>query len=286
MSSQDSRVIQHAENVWSYRHNWERVEPAVGMILTDEGWIVVDGGSCPVHGRQVLAAMQQISDVPTRYVIATHRHWDHTFGNQVFDAPVISSQKCKDRMLMNMQDDWSADRVIDWLVSDMFPHIPGLSEADFEGLELIVPSETFETDMSLKIGNVELELFLLNNVHADDNIGVYLPEQRVIFLGDAFYYPAPEGRVTNLPVLVEKVAELDLETLIPGHERPHNREVFEQFREYVLTLQDRIQEIVNAGQPEEAALQIPFEERFQRTSFLNEKQHRKTIKLAFRELSA
>ena len=283
------RVIQHAEHIWSYRHNWERVEPAIGMILTDEGWIAVDGGSSPVHGREVLAEMKAIADKPVRYVIATHRHFDHTFGNQSYDAPVLSGTKCKERFDINVQDDWSKEGAMDWLKRDMFPNIPALSEVDFLDYEPVSPSETFDEELSLKIGNVQLELFHLPGVHTDDGIAVYVPTEKVIFLSDAFYYlPGPEGSMLELPVLLDRVSKLDLVHYVPGHERPHDQEVFERLREYVDGLIDQVKSLIADGATREEILAIPIDQKYldPKTSFVGERLHKRHLIGAYKELRA
>lgn len=288
MSNSD-RVIQHAENVWSYRHNWERVEPAIGMILTDEGWVAVDGGSSPVHGYEVLAEMQSIAKKPVKYVVATHRHFDHTFGNQAYDAPVLSGAKCKERFDINVLDDWSKENALDWLKRDMFPNIPALSENDFVGYEPVSPATTFEDDLSLSVGNVQLEFFHLPGVHTDDGIVVYLPSEKVIFLSDAFYFlPGPEGSFLELPHLINKVDQLEVAHYVPGHERPHDREIFEKLQSYVNELIDDVKSRIAEGASRADVLSIAIKPRYleTKTSFIGERLHKRHLIGTYRELTA
>jgi len=287
--SDNSRVNQHAENVWSYHHNWVRVEPAIGMILTDDGWVVVDGGSCPPHGREVFDAMREIADKPVVKLIATHRHFDHTFGNQVFDGPVLSGRRCKERYDTNLTDDWGPELVQKWLKNEMLPHIPGLSEGDFVDLELPPIDETFDDELELEIGGVTMELFHLPGVHTDDSIAVYLPDAKVIFLSDAFYLlEGPEGKFTNLPGLLEQVSQLDIKHYVPGHERPHNHEIYQLLVEYTNELLNEIKVRIAEGASKEEIRAIPINKKYleQKTSFIGERMHKRHIRDAYRELTS
>jgi glyoxylase-like metal-dependent hydrolase (beta-lactamase superfamily II) len=287
LEEQNPRVVQHGERVWSYRHDWERVEPAIGMILTDDGWIAVDGGNSPLHGKHVFDAMQSISAKPVVLVIDTHRHFDHSFGNQSYNAPVLGSQHCKERMEANIQDDWGPDRVLDWLRKDMYPRIPTLSDKDFRDLRVIPPSESFPSKKKLSVGGTKIEMFLLDGVHSDDSIGVYLLDGKTLFLGDAFYLlEGPEGKFTRLPDLLNLVVKYKVVAYVPGHERAHDHDVFKRLHEYCLVLIQRVKEMLADGANEQEILAVPFDEKYQRTSFLSDKQHQRFLNAAMRELKS
>ena len=282
-----SRVQQLSDRVWIYRHDWQRLEPAVGMVLTAEGWIAVDGGVSPAHGRRVYEAMQEIRERPVLYVINTHRHFDHVFGNQAFGAPVIAGRRCWERFVRNLEDDWSPRRVHRWLQETMFARVPTLQPQDFEGLTLVPPSLSFEGEMTLDLDGVLLKMFPLAGVHSDDSVGVYLPYERVLFTSDAFYYrEGPEARLLKLIKLFDRVAPLEVEVFVPGHERPHDRLTFEKLRAYIRELVHAVRALVVAGTPEEEVLEaVPFDPRFQGTSFLNPKLHKRLVQAAYRELA-
>jgi len=283
----DARVKQLSEHVWIYRHNWDRLEPTVGMILTEEGWIVVDGGNCPRHGRQVVDALRQIRDLPVRYVVCTHRHFDHVFGNQAFEAPVLGSVRFQQRLEENLKEDWAPGRALAWLKATIFQYNKLLSEEDFQGLNLVPPSPGVEGEYTLHEGKISVVLFPLEGVHSDDGIGVFVPEERVVLLGDAFYFQGtPEGSALKLLPLVERVAALDAKVFAPGHERAFERAVFDQFCDYVRELNETVHRLVDSKLDAAAIFkQYPFPKRYRNTSFLTEKTHRLLLKAGVRELS-
>lgn len=286
MNTLDPRVKRVSEHVWIYRHDWPRLEPTIGMILTEAGWVAVDGGNTPAHGRRVYEAMQAIKAVPVKYVINTHRHFDHVFGNQAFDAPVIGSQRCSERFNQSVQDDWSPQRVLGWLGAHIFPLKRGLSAADFADLTLVPPSISFTERLKLHFQHLSIALFPLNGVHSDDGVGVYMPQDRVLFLGDAFYFQGTsEGRALRLPELVDVVAALDVTVYVPGHERPHDHATFERLAHYVHALVAFVKAEAASGATLDTVLERHgFDPDLNATSFLSAKQHRRLVRAVWREL--
>jgi glyoxylase-like metal-dependent hydrolase (beta-lactamase superfamily II) len=281
-------VEQLSERVWIYHHDWQRLEPTVGMVLTDAGWIALDGGCSPAHGRRVFEAMQEIRERPVLYVINTHRHFDHVFGNQAFGSPVIAGRRCREHFSENLRHDWAPERVQRWLEETMFSRVPTLRPEDFKELRPVPPALSFEGEMTLDLDGTLVRLFPLAGAHSDDSIGVYLPYERALFLSDALYFrEGPEGRFTKLVELLDRVAPLEVDVYIPGHERPHGRLTFEKLRAYSRELVRAVRSLVFAGAPEQEVLEaVPFEERFERVSFLSPKHHRQLVRAAYRELTA
>jgi len=256
------------------------------MVLTAEGWLIIDGGNSPAHGRRVFEAAQEIRERPVRYVINTHRHFDHVFGNQAYAAPVIASRRCRERFLGNLEDDWAPKRVDRWLRETMFSRISTLNPEDFQGLTLIPPSLSFEGELALDIDGTHVRLFPLAGAHSDDSIGVHLPYERVLFLGDAFYFrEGAEGRFLKLIELLDRVAPLEVEVYVASHEPPYHHPTFDKLRAYFRELTQIVSSFVRSGAGEADLLTIPFDKRFERTSFLSPKFHKRLIQAAYRELS-
>jgi len=283
--TETSRVQQLSEHIWIYRHNWKRLEPTIGMILTEEGWVAIDGGNSPLHGQQVVDSMKVIRNVPVKYVINTHRHFDHVFGNQAYDAPVIGSSRCQERFTENVQDDWSDKNAIDWLKGSIFKYNDLLNENDFPNLHLVPPSISYEGIHDLKVGDLTLHLFPLEGVHTDDGIGVYAPKEKVMFLSDAFYYQGTsEGRAVQLLELIHRVAKFDVDIYAPGHERAHDVKVFNIVQQNIQNLFQGVISMVDDGAGnDEIKEAFPFDPELNRKSFLNEKMHFLLMRAVTRE---
>lgn len=283
----DPRVRQISERVWIYLPSWHRLEPTLGLVLTAEGWVAIDGGNSPAQAQRAHQAMQRIRERPVHYVINTHRHFDHVFGNQVFEAPVVASRRCWERFRANLEGDWAPRRVDQWLREAMLPRVATLDSSDYEGLSLVPPAISFERRLHLDVGGAHLDLFPLDGAHSDDSIGVHLPDERVLFLGDALYLrEGPESRFLRLLELVDTLAEFDVGTYVPGHEAPYRRMTFETVRSYCHELIRGVIAAIRSGASQEDVLRLPLAKRYENVSFLSPKMHRRLLRAAYSELIA
>lgn len=285
MAHPDPRVQQLAENVWIYLPQWQRLEPTIGLISTAEGWVVIDSGNSPVHAQQVRDALWRLDEGPVRYVINTHRHFDHVFGNQVFDAPVVASAQCRKRFRANLQDDWAPHRVQQWLYHEMLPQTSTLTPADFEGLTPVAPTISFQRHLHLDVGRTHLQLFPSQGAHSDDHVSVYLPEERILFVGDTYYFQASEGQIARWLKLLDELVQWEAETVVPGHEAPYDRVTFELLRAYGHDLFETIISALRVDAPEDEAIQVPLPKRYADIEFLDARTHRRLAKAVYRELS-
>jgi len=60
----------------------------IAFLVTDEGIILVDAGTSPNNGRQIISAIQSVSEIPIKYLIYTHLHSDHIYGASAFPSDV------------------------------------------------------------------------------------------------------------------------------------------------------------------------------------------------------
>jgi len=84
------RVKKLADGV--YVHTGNGFDSNSGIIVTDEGVIVIDTGQHPIESRDIMATVKKLTDKPVRLVIDTEPHGDHTTGHFVFpDAVVVAA---------------------------------------------------------------------------------------------------------------------------------------------------------------------------------------------------
>src|SRR5712671_7782102 len=72
-----------------YVHTGNGFDSNSGIILTDEGVIVIDTGQNPIESRDIMATVKKLTSMPVRLVIDTEPHGDHTTGHFVFPEAIV-----------------------------------------------------------------------------------------------------------------------------------------------------------------------------------------------------
>jgi glyoxylase-like metal-dependent hydrolase (beta-lactamase superfamily II) len=206
-----------ADNVYAYV-NTHKASPSnsfganTGVIIGRDGIVVVDTLISAKEADRFIKDIRAVSDKPVKYVINTHSHLDHTFGNSEFvklGAVVISQSNAKKNMLANGEANLKKASAY------------GLTKEDMEGTRLAYPSVTFSDKMEIDLGGQVVELIYPGPSHTDDSIMVYLPDKKILFTGDILftnYHPnIANGDIDSWLKVLDKVAALDAEKIIPGH---------------------------------------------------------------------
>src|SRR5437868_1319059 len=72
-----------------YVHTGKGFESNSGIILTQDGVVVIDTGQNPIESRKILDAVKKLTAMPVRFVLDTEPHPDHTTGHFVFSPPAV-----------------------------------------------------------------------------------------------------------------------------------------------------------------------------------------------------
>ena len=212
-----------------------------GFVITERGVIVVDTLDTPERGRRLAAEIRARTEKPVLFVINTHHHYDHVFGNQAFDAPVVANCALSGQLAQAVARDLSPLAIAAW-VSD-HPEDRWLAD----DLEVVYPNVIFEQRLVIDLPPTRLVLQHLEG-HTPDTIIVDLPEQGVLFAGDLVF----EGRVPFLrDAQIEKtlqalrqVQRLGARTIVPGHGALCDMTYVLRFRDYVEALREKVKELV------------------------------------------
>lgn len=193
-----------AENVYSFQSD-VYAQVNAGAVVGSNWAIVIDTLALPEETLEIRQFIEQELQVPVRYVINTHYHADHTWGNYLFpNATILSSALCRE-------------------LSDTKGRA-SLEEAKKQGTtfrqgRIVLPHLTFsEGSMNLRIGKKTLTMISLPG-HSADNIGVIVEEDRVLFAGDVFM-PIPyivDGDADEMVTSLKEIGKMGLENVVQGH---------------------------------------------------------------------
>lgn len=193
-----------ADNVFSFQSE-VYAQVTAGAIIGPNWAVVIDTLALPEETLAIRDFIEQELSVPVRYVIDTHSHADHAWGNYYFPGSnVISHSLC--RQLLETRGIASLDEV-------------RKQNIQFRNSKIVLPHITFsDGNLTLRVGKKTLSLFPLPG-HTLDNMAVLVEEDRVLFAGDTCM-PLPyivDGNIDDLVLSLKKVAKMGLENIVQGH---------------------------------------------------------------------
>ena len=211
-----------------------------GFIVTDEGVVVIDTQGPKDLSILLKQKIQEVTEKPIIYVVNTHYHGDHTFGNQYFKEAreIISHENTK----KNLIEKDSQHR-------EQFRKFFG--ENALEGFELTLPTKTFKDTLTLRAGGKIMELAYLGSGHTDGDIIVYLPIERIMFGGDLFYKDRlswlGDSYASEWIETLDKLKHFDAVIHVPGHGDIGDMGMLQNFQQYLIDLQLEVKKYIEKG---------------------------------------
>lgn len=182
-----------------------------GFIVGRDGVAVIDTGGSPRVGADLLEAIRARTDLPITYVINTHMHPDHVFGNAAFvdEKPTFAGHRKLPRAL--------AARASRYLkVNEEL-----LGTEVFDGTQIIAPTLLVEDKLKVDLGDRVLILEAHKTAHTDNDVTVYDKQTGTLFLGDllfAKHVPALDGSIRGWLALLDQLSQRkDVARVVPGH---------------------------------------------------------------------
>ncbi len=215
-----------------------------GILVGDTSVLVIDSLRVPSFARDLIQDVKHITDKPIQYVIDTHAHWDHSWGNEEFpDATIIGHENCYGEMV-----DVEWNKV--WRDKIVASTDPWADEA--RTVNITPPDLTFETSMQLYFGGRKLELRYFGRAHTSGDIIIHLPEEKIAFTGDVvqdqgvpfFGDSYPE----DWPATDDGIVGLDVDRFVAGHGPIGNHDGIVEARDFIHVLVPNLQAAIAAGQ--------------------------------------
>ncbi|MEW6600491.1 MAG: MBL fold metallo-hydrolase [Nitrospirota bacterium] len=239
----DGGLTKIADNVYSYA-DVKNGFPAnsfganAGIIIGKDGIIVVDTLVSAKEAQRFISDIRKVSDKPFKYVINTHYHLDHAFGNAEFEkmGAIIISHEADNNNLHN-----SGEAVL------KNAGAYGLTESDIEGTSIAYPSLTFPSRMIINMDGQEIELIYPGPSHTSGSIMVYLPDQKILFAGDILftgYHPfLAEGDISSWTKALDSIMAMDVEKIIPGHGPVSGKKDIRDMKAYLKAFDSKAKEL-------------------------------------------
>lgn len=237
------RVKKLADGV--YVHTGNGFDSNSGIILTDEGVVVIDTGQNPIESRDIMATVKKLTSMPVRLVIDTEPHADHTTGHFVFPgAVIVAAVGGGDSMR-------AADRAAPNRIQTMVATSPEMKAA-LEGYRFITPHIEYHDRMTINLGGRTIELIYMKGVHSESDNAVWLPKERVLFSASAFVVNQinilrPFVTIPDILAAGKMMRALNPEYVVPGHGTPGTVKIFDDGEQYYARLMDRVGALMKQG---------------------------------------
>jgi len=195
-------------NAWAFTTEGD---PNSGIIVGDDGVMVVDAQATPVMAREVIRRIRRVTSKPIKYVVLSHYHAVRVLGASAYRAQQIIASK---GTLELIRERGKAD-----MASEIgrFPRL-------FRGAESIPgltwPTLVFEREMIVMMGKLEVRILHPGPGHTAGDTIVWIPSQRVLFSGDLVEYQAGvyagDAHLAAWPATLERLRSLKPRSLVPG----------------------------------------------------------------------
>ena len=239
-----------------------------GIVDLGDELLVFDSFSTPSAAQILRKQAEEITGKKVKYLINSHYHGDHVFGNQVFeDVTIISTSLTKkwfedqnslidvakeieemNRYLDNLKNQLEStiDPILNCSLSNQYLEMSKVLE-ELPHLKMVFPSVIFEKHLVIQGSNRYVELHCLGGGHSPSDAFLYLPIEKIAFMGDIvtedlhlpIYDPDEFLRILN------EVNKREIETIIPGHGDVSTLELCDTMENYLSFLINKVKEALD-----------------------------------------
>ncbi len=217
-----------------------------GIVLTQEGVVLIDSGHNPTDSRAILEAVRKLTPLPVRFLIDTEPHPDHTTGHFVFSPPaaIIAAEGAGESMRSRERGD--PERI-----QKLAATSPQMRVA-LEGYRFVTPNVEYRQKMTLKVGERTFELMVLKGVHSESDTAVWLPKERVLFSAAGIVVNQinnlrPIVSIPDILAAAKTMKSLNPVHVVPGHGMPGTVKIFEDTEKYYALLLERVGRLAKEG---------------------------------------
>lgn len=214
----------------------------IGFVIGQQAVAVIDSGGTYAVGKSLREAIRLRTDLPVRYVINTHVHSDHLFGNAAFaeDQPEYIGHHQLPRAIRQRAESYMAN------IKTM------LGEAA-NGSRLMPPSRLVESTLTLELGSRKLVLRAWPVAHTDNDLTIMDERSGTLWTGDLLFSertPSIDGDIYGWLAVIKDLSMMPARLIIPGHGpvSADKNTALEKQRLYLQTLLDDVRRGIKEGQ--------------------------------------
>ena len=217
-----------------------------GIVITQEGVVLIDSGHNPTDSRAIFDAVKKLSPLPIRFLLDTEPHPDHTTGHFVFSPPavIIAHEGATASMV-------GREKETPGRIEKLAGTSPEMRKA-LDGYRFVPPQVEYRQKATINLGERTFELMYLKGVHSEADTAVWLPKERVLFSAsgivvDQINILRPFVTIPDILAASKMMKALNPEFVIPGHGQPGTVKIFDDTEKYYALLLERVGKLVKEG---------------------------------------
>lgn len=187
---------------------------------------------------------------PLRTVVNTHANGDHCYGNQlVAGAEIIATTATAEEMPEVPPAMLAALNHAEGELGELFRSFFGAF--DFDGIDLTLPTRTFDGRLDLEVGGRQVELIEVGPAHTRGDALVLVPDARTVFTGDILFIRGTPivwaGPLSRWIAACDLILQMDVDVVVPGHGPVTDKEGVVEVRDYLSFVEHEATERFHAG---------------------------------------
>jgi glyoxylase-like metal-dependent hydrolase (beta-lactamase superfamily II) len=202
---------QLSEHCWAFTTEGD---PNTGVIIGDDAVMIVDATATPVMAQDVIKRVREITDKPIKYVTLSHYHAVRVLGASGYKdeglEQVIASQDTYDLIVERGQQDMDSEIGRFPRLFNNVESVPGLTW----------PTLTFNKEMTLYLGDLEVKIMQVGRGHTKGDTIVWIPSEKVLYSGDLVEFGAAcytgDAYLADWPQTLDNLTSFNAEKLVPG----------------------------------------------------------------------
>ena len=208
--------------IFYVEHEPEVDRPMLAYIKGDKFSLAIDAGYSASHVQDFYEAIESEHFAKPDFTVITHWHYDHTFGMHAISGVSIAHDKTNE--FLKEQQERTRDTSYMEVLKKEDVHF----RKEYYGqdkLKVVLSDLAFSDKMTLDLGGITAKIFHTVSPHSEDTACIYVPEERVLFLGDSTsedFFNGGYMDKNKLRSLMQMIQAIDCDYCILSHCEPLN----------------------------------------------------------------